>query len=325
VPNLKDTDFLYLTALVREKENWLVSAEQLDRIIRTDSDLDVAKILEECGYEQVEVSDAARLDRALGQKMTVVLQEIAARVPDMRMVDMFRVKYDYHNAKVLIKAEAADVDGDRLMSDGGRVARAVFEEDYYEGLFDSAPPILAKAILAARQVLKETKDAQAADMILDRAMYQEYLDLAEVLGDAFFSGYIRLSIDGVNLRTAVRVVRMGMGPDKLIDALIPGGTVSPERVIRAANMKQLYIGTPLAAAAQLASDVMEGGALTAFEREIDNARSVYMKQARFIAFGLAPVLAYLVALEAEAEALRIVMVGRNAGLEPEAIRERLRD
>ena len=325
MPKCKDTDFLYLTALVREKETRLVSAEQVDRMLRSGGDSDAVKILEECGYGQVDVSDAAALDFALGKKLATVLKEFEARVPDKRIIDVFRVKYDYHNAKVLVKAEAARVDGDRLMSDWGRVAREVFEMDYYEGLFSDEPPILAEAISAARQVLKDTKDPQAADVLLDRAMYREYLELAGALGDDFLSVYVRLSIDGVNLRTAVRAVRMGLGPDQLTDALIPGGAVSPEQVIQATNMKRLYGGTPLATAAGLAADAMAGRSLTAFEREVDNAHSVYMEQAKFVAFGIAPVLAYLAALETEAETLRIVMAGRNAGLAPEAIRERLRD
>jgi len=325
VPNIKDTDFLYISALVREKENQLISAEQLDRMVRAESDADAAKILEECGYGHADVSDAAALDRTLMQKVTAIFQELADRGPDPRVVDAFRIEYDYHNAKVLIHAEVVDVDGDRLMSDSGRIPRLTFEQSYYGGLTSGVPELLATATLAARQILIDTGDARAVDILLDRAMYREYLDFADAIGDAFFSGYVRLSIDGANLRTAVRAVRMKLGPDLLLDALIPGGDISPERVIKATDLKRLYVGTPLEAAARLAPGAMEGGDLIAFERTAANALFAYLKQAKFTPFGIAPVVAYMAALEAEARAVRIVMAGRGAGLTPEAIRERLRD
>jgi len=326
VPRYKDTDFLYLSAMVRELENHLISAEQLDRMIRADSDQEAVRVLEECGYGQVDVTDAMALDRAFALKMAETLHELANRSPEEAIVDAFRIKYDYHNAKVLVKAEAADVDGDSLLSDGGRVPRRVFEESYYEERFSAdAPQILADATLAAHELLNDTGDAQAADILLDHAMYREYLALAEQMDDAFFTGYVRLMIDGVNLRTAVRAVRMGLGPDALLDVLIPGGDVPPVEVIRTSNFKNLYASTPLEPAAKLAREAMDGSALTAFEREADNAIRAYLGKAKFVAFGIAPVIAYMAALESEAMAVRIVMASRGAGLSPEAIRERLRD
>ncbi|MCL2587853.1 MAG: V-type ATPase subunit [Oscillospiraceae bacterium] len=324
MPKFQDTDFLYLSAMVRELENHLISTDQLDRMIRAETDADALKVLEECGYGLVEADNPIMLDRALSQKATAILKELAARGPDPAIVDVFRVKYDYHNAKVLIKAEFADVDGDRLMSDGGRVSRAIFEDRYYDGLPAGVPLALGNATLAARTLVAQSGDAQAADILLDRAMYQEYLDLAKAMEDAYFGGYIRLSIDGINLRTAVRAVRMGMTPEALIDALIPGGNISPARVVAGSGLQSLYVGTALEKAARLAPAAMTGGDLTAFEREVDNALLRYVGMGSYKAFGIAPVLAYLSSLEAEAMSVRIVMASRSAGLTPEQIRERLR-
>ena len=325
MPKLKDTDFLYLSGMVRERENRLISPAQLDRIIRAETDADAAKILEENGWGQIDASDALTLDRAISARVAAILKELAASSPEPRMIDAFRIKYDYHNAKVLIKSERVDIDGDHLMSDGGRVPRAVFEDRYYEGLPDGVPPTLGNATLAAREILQRTGDAQAVDLLLDRAMYQEYLDIAQELKDDFFTGYVRLSIDAVNLRTAVRAVRMGMEPDALIDAFIPGGNMQPVKIVTNANLQSLYKGTLLERAAGLARETMAGGAPAPFERETDNALTAYLKKASFVSFGIAPIISYMAALESEAMAVRIVMASRSAGLSPEEIRERLRD
>ena len=67
------------------------------------------------------------------------------------------------------------------------------------------------------------------------------------------------------------------------------------------------------------------GALTAFERECDNALTAYLEAARRVPFGEQAVIGYLYAKEAELTAVRTILAGRRAGLSGERIRERLRE
>ena len=59
--------------------------------------------------------------------------------------------------------------------------------------------------------------------------------------------------------------------------------------------------------------------------DFTNAVNDYLKTARLVPFGDAPVVAYLAAKENEFTAIRILLTGKLAGLEPDTIRERLRD
>ena len=58
------------------------------------------------------------------------LRELSAAAPRSPVVDVFRLKYDYHNAKVLVKAEAMGIDAGRLLLDGGRVPAPELAEGY---------------------------------------------------------------------------------------------------------------------------------------------------------------------------------------------------
>ena len=60
-------------------------------------------------------------------------------------------------------------------------------------------------------MLSATRDPQLGDMVLDRRYFQELLVLAEETGSLFLQGYVQRMIDAANLRTAVRVLRMGRG------------------------------------------------------------------------------------------------------------------
>lgn len=55
-------------------------------------------------------------------------------------------------------------------------------------------------------------------------------------------------VDAANLRSVVRVLRMGRDADYLATVLFPGGSVSEARVLKAADgeaLESVYFATPL--------------------------------------------------------------------------------
>ena len=213
------------------------------------------------------------------------------------------------------------------MLDAGRYPAGQLREDVERGDLDRYSETFRQAVAAARETLASSGDPQAADFILDRAYYAEMLQAAQASGSSFLEGYVRLSIDNANLRALVRSLRMGKGPDFLKRALLPGGTVPPDRLLTAGGgeLPTLFARTPLEEAAQAGAEALGGGPLTQFERLCDNALTAYLSQARRVPFGEHPLIGYLYAKENELTAIRVILTGRLAGLDTETIRERLRE
>ena len=153
--------------------------------------------------------------------------------------------------------------------------------------------------------------------------------LAEATGSEFIKGYVRTMIDSANLRAAVRTVRMGKDRDFMLTALAPGGFADRENLAAAAEsgdgLAAIFASTCLEHAAALGAEAMKGGPLTDFELACDNGVSAYLSQAKTKPFGIEPAAEYLALLEGEITAARMILTGRLAGIEPEVIRERLRD
>ena len=134
--------------------------------------------------------------------------------------------------------------------------------------------------------------------------------------------------DSTNLRSAVRTLRMGKDTDFMRQALVPGGNVSPARIAAAASgegLAALFNNRLLKDAASLGAAAVDGGTMTAFELACDNAVMAYMADAKLTAYGEEPVVAYMAAVENEITTIRMILTGRLAGIEPQVIRERLRD
>ena len=304
-------------------ENKLLTRERMDRMIEARDDAEAMKSLAECGYAE------GPLDAVLAQARAEVFQDMERGAPDPRLVEVFQIKYDYHNAKTILKAQAMGSDPARLLLAGGRYNPIQLWEDWQRESLSSASEVFKKAMEEAKAALAEGGDPQKADLILDRACYREMARLAQELGSPFLQGYVRLSVDVANLRTAVRVHRMGREGDFLRQVLLPGGNVSEQAIAtaRGDNLGAVFRAGPLSRAAELGSQLAQPGgeSLTAFERECDNALTAYLAAARRVPFGEEAVIGYLYAKEQEFTAIRAIFAGRAAGLDGDTIRSRLRE
>lgn len=329
MPRLKDTDYLFLSTRIRVLEQAILTSERMERMLEASSNEEAARVLTECGYPELPVVDVDSINGALVLMRDKLYEDLYAYAPDPRMIDVFKVKYDYHNAKTLLKSQAVGSDPTRLMVDVGRYKAenllTRFQSKNYLGLSNT----FAKALVTAEEVLNTTRDPQKADFVLDRAYFQEMKELSKATGSKFLMGYVEKMIDAANLRSVVRVMKMKKNADYLKNVLFDGGSISTRSLLlmadRGDKLESVYSMTTFREAAEAGQEAIAGGSLTTFERACDNAVMRYVAGAKYIAFGEAVVVGYLVAKESELTAVRIIMTGRLAGLSAGLIRERLRD
>ena len=318
----KDTDYLFLASRVRALERKLLTAPRIEQLLTAGDVAACSQLLSELGYEPIH--DETSLQVSLKQQREAVFSDIARFMPEPELLDVFRLKYDYHNIKTLLK----DRSGGRLLMDAGCISAADMERQYAEsGNWQFLPKEMADAAKEAADVLAETGNPQRSDFILDRAYFAQLRHLAQESRCAYLQEYIRAMIDAANLRSLVRTERLHADPGFLRQVLFDGGSVSVDTIVAHAGNgpAALYRTTPFRSAAEAGEEAVKGGSLTAFERACDNAVLLAAGKARSIPFGVEVVLGYLAAKESEWTAVRIIMSGRMAGMTADAIRERLRD
>lgn len=322
----KDTDYLAISARIRAMENNLLTRERMDRIIEARDDQEARKVLVECGYPE---APGATLEQMLAQVREQTVKELSSAVPGEPGLEMFKLKYDYHNAKTILKAQAMGVEAERLLVKGGRYDPAVLLAQWQQEQLSGCSDAFRRAMEGASALLKDTKDPQQADLLLDKAMYAEMTQLARQNKSAYLEGYVRLLVDAANLRTAVRVCRMGKEDEFLRQVLLEGGNVSKQSIAaaRGEGLAEVFQSGALAQAAKLSAALVKpgSGALTTFEKACDDAVTAYLAASRRVPFGEQVVIGYLYAKEAELTAVRTIFAGRAAKLDGDTIRRRLRD
>ena len=321
---IKDTDYLTISARIRGMENTLMNREKMEQLLDTNSDEEVSRILQEYGYPAFDLDHPEELDAAFSQVRRKIWADLEQSMPDPRYLEVFRQKYDYHNVKAILKAEAMHTSPDSMLSDLGRVP--VEELKRYlasRGAEGEIPASLASAATEARDVLESTRDPQLCDMVLDRARFQEELKLAEETGSRFLQGYVRDCIDAANLQTLVRCLRVRKSKEFLAQALIEGGDISTDVLMHVEGRD----GRALAAIYQTPGfkAAAEASTVKGFEKSCDDAVTAYLADSQLIPFGEAPVINYIASLETEFTNLRIILLGRKAGMPAAEIRNHLRN
>lgn len=325
---IKDIDYIFLSTRIKAMERGLLSRERIERMLDAPTTAEAAKVLTECGYSEMNEITGGELERILGEQQKKVMADLSSGAPDKNIVDIFKLRYDYHNAKVLVKAEALDVEQDRLLQGGGRYDAETLAADFRREDMSGYTDFFRRSIARAREILGATGDPQQADFVLDRAYFEEMSAMARDTDSKFLRDYVALSIDVANLRACVRASRLDKGSDFLNQVLVSGGSVSVRSLAmaRGEELGGLFrLGSLSEAAAEGAARSAPGsGSLTDFERLCDNALMDFLSDGRRVPFGVEPIVGYLFAREAETTAIRIILSGRMAGLDSGTIRQRLR-
>lgn len=322
---VRNNDYLFLSAMIRAREARMPDRAAFERMLDAASFEEAARIASECGYPDMSAMDINGVSAALSAYAAEIFGEIARLAPDTRIVDVFRLKYDCHNAKVVIKSGASGADSERLLSGAGRVSPERIVQAFHDDDYSALPETLGGAMEQARGILARSANPQLADICLDKAYFAELTALAAESGSGFLADYVRLLIDNANLRAAVRTRRMNRDGGFLASVLIDGGTVPTEAISSAEDICVPFAGTALEQCARLGAEAVNGGALTAFELACDNAVTAFLTRAKMTSFGPEPVAAYLAALEQNTASLRMILSAKLSGLSPDIIRERLRE
>ena len=251
--------------------------------------------------------------------------------PDQEEIYPFLYPYDYHNLKVLMKAEFADMDPEPFLVDIGTISAPQMASQVRDRNFVGLTSKMRNAILEVIDVFARTKDPQIIDFIFDRACFAEMLEASVAGKNKFIVDYVQLQIDIINLKSFIRIHQMKKPWDFFSQVYIDGGRIQEKLFTSSYDEPYEQFAEKLIPYG-LAHAMSEGGAMlretgrfTAFERLCDNLLVEYAKAAKYVSFGIEPLAAYLIAKQAEIRTARIIMTGLLQGLSKEAMAERVRE
>ena len=324
----RDNDYIFGNALIHALENSLIDYDKLMRIAQASGVNDALRILSECGYPDV----PGGLDARINAKRREVFCAVETACPENNITEFFRIRYYCNNIKAVVKGEFSGRDYADLITDvGGIDSRdiAAFVKDELNGNRGSLPDWICECALSARDALKASNDAAAADLIIERAGFAAMLECAKNSESAFLTDYCRLLIDSVNLKTAVRLAVTGRASRQYLEqSVIPGGSIEFSELPDNGSILdfiEMYEKTSLSPAVNAAKDAANGkGSFSDVTEITEREKWDFLAQAKNVTFGEHPIIAYVASYEAEFIAVHAVMSCIASGISTDSVMERLR-
>ncbi len=326
------TDYIFATGRIRSMEKKLLTGEQLRTMTESKNVDDIFKVLQDAGYgAEGNAIKADNYEQVLRQAETDLFAEIKDLSKEAELFRIFAYPMDYHNMKVLLKAESLGINRDEILMENGTIPASEMARIINQRNRTQLTENMAKALDEAIDTHARTKDPQVIDFICDKYCYQEICDCAERSGNKFVQGYVALWMDTINLKTFVRVRKMGQPASYYSKVFLPGGNIELQLFQRAYedDMKQVperFQRFAIREAAERGIESMEKtGTFTLLEKLCDDTLMKYLRDAKSITFGIEPMVAFLVAKQMEIKCVRILLAGKLADMDPSVIQERMRE
>ena len=325
-------DYIFATAHIRSEEKHLLTSEQFRSMTETKKIDEVCKVLQDAGYgTESNALNSDNYEDILRETEKEIFEDIRSLSRENEVFDIFSYPADYHNIKVLLKSEFLGVNRSDILMSSGTIPSDSMVAAVNERNKSAMTEYMGRALDEAIDNHARTKDPQAIDFICDKYCFMDISRVAEKSENDFVKGYVRLWIDTINLRTFVRVRKMEQPWAYFAEVFIPGGNVDLQTFVSCyeEDIKQAAVRFE---AYDIHKAIDEGGeamikegTFTTLEKLCDDALMEFVKQAKYITFGLEPMIAYLISRQMEIKCIRVLMGGKAVGMDPQVIRERMRE
>lgn len=324
---LNNEQYVYAVTRVHIAEQRLLSRQDMEQLLTAASPAEALRLLADKGWGGAETpaDDIDALVAAETAKTWDLIEELAGEVEPF---NVFRYANDFHNLKAAIKlAYTANDEKDQshyFMPYGtveiDRIRKAAAEHD-----FSKLPDAMAEAGRDAYEVLARTGNGQLCDMAIDRAALAAIDKAGRNASSEVLRRYAAITVDGANIKAAVRCGRMGKSREFIERALAPAGTLDAKRLGDAAAQgpEAIYsylFATPYAGAVEALKTSM-----AAFERWCDDEMIRMIRPQRTNYFGIEPLAAFILGRENEIRMVRLIVSAKVNHLSTDALRERLRE
>ncbi len=302
------SDYIFPCVVVRSKEVELLNREETLKLLELESVQDIMNVLAEHGYgDGKELENPRDFEGILSKNLEETYETVYSTIPDEKELNFFKYPNDYHNLKVLLKAEFLETDARHLMIDSGTIPADQMEEMLRRRDFTQMTVEMRTAVDEAIELFAKSRDPQEIDIRLDKACYKDMLTDAEESGNDFLKEYVMQLIDLLNVDSFVRLKEIGKPRTFFKRVFLEGGNLDENAI------------------EQKATAVVNEVGVSGVEKYLDNQKMEYVKDALYVPFGIEPIVGFLQAKETEVMNLRMILTGKISGMDDALIRERLRD
>ena len=225
----------------------------------------------------------------------------------------------------MLKSEKTGEDAEKYLVSPSVIQRELLLKAVKERDFNSLPDFISGAAEKCLEVITKTENGQLCDIAADRACLEAMSGFAKSADNDIVSAYGDIFIKSAVLKTAYRAILTNKKRGFLEEALPDIPEIKKADLIDASlqGTDALYDFVSSLGLESFAEALKKSP--SAFEKYCDDAVMENMKKAKYTAFGLGPIAAYIFARMTEIGCVRIILSAKFNGTSEETVRERMRE
>lgn len=228
-------DQLYANGRIAVMSTRLLTADKFARIAESNTLAEAVKAVAENGYGNgVTLTVPNDYEQLLVAELDEALKVFKELCGNRHAVNYFLAKYDYLNAKVLMKCKYMRIDGLAYCYNQATVPAAVMQTAFVNDDYSAVSKNMAEACdKIDAEYADGNRSPSIVDVTLDKAMYADMLLHANKckMRFRFIKDMFVYQADTVNLMSAYRAHKAGLDKAAYEKMLIDGGSISKETLL----------------------------------------------------------------------------------------------
>lgn len=323
-----------LNTLISVKESAFLSRHAMNQLLIAQDDESLVLLLQNTDYHfnEEDLDDTGLIEKKLMQELIHEFQFGFTETPQPQVVEIFTLKFVYHNLKMLLLTKATGMDLTHLLIPIGRYS--IHELRHLIQALESTvvTPVMLQEVRSTWEEYEAYSNPDVINVGMDMAYFKHLRALESTIHNVQVSQLIDAMIDFYNVITAKRGIEQRKATSDIHRLMSEEGTYPIREVIDLVKTNQIATWfnninqVPFNKAFEPYVKKMNEGTIKNWELEA--LRNVYvhifLTESRFITDGPLPILRYLYGKEMEIKNLRMILTGRANRLSTEDIKERMR-
>ena len=318
---MNPSEYTYAVGRIRSNETMLLSSQEMNGLIVAGSYEESVRRLNDRGYEIIGTDYASALEKRLSDAWEL----IETLLPDRSQFDSILIENDFQNLKAAVKALVCGKDAASLtfapsVWSPGLIHDAVAKNDN-----EALPEPLRHAHRSAYRILTQTRFAQLADSVVDRAALEWSITLAKKADHPVMEEIAQTKAACADIKILYRCVKANKARSFTERCVCACDAFEKAEIISAAmeGMDAFLDFVSHTAYADAAAALRESPA--AYEKWCDDKMLSVLRPAKINIDGIAPIAAYWFAVQNEVKNARIILSAKRNGMPDETVRGRVRE
>lgn len=250
--------------------------------------------------------------------------------PEKEVIDIFSLRYSYHNLKLLTKAYHTNQNLDEYFLYDGYLTKESIKNAIATQTSNSLTGYFLESIQDVHREIMNYKELRVIDIVYDRYFFMHLKQSAETVRYPEVLAVVNTFIDLTNISTVIRGIREKQTANFLETVLSDQGTLEQKKLASFASEKLAVFTEYLLTTdykemiRQLLNKETGEIDISYLHRERDNQMTAKYQTAKLQAFGPLPILALLNAKDTEVKNISLILVGLKNNFPKEVIKERIR-